>query len=79
MIVTKRKMKEIENIKQMQKQSMEEMKEDYMVGLYNGIELILSLLQNRNPEYETCSHEPEIIEREEEQAGRTVASGMRRR
>lgn len=78
MIVTKRKIREIENIKQLQKQTMEEQKDDYMVGLYNGIEIILAILQNREPEYETCLHDPEIIDTEE-QKGRTVASGIRRR
>lgn len=67
---------EIRGIKELQKQSMEMEKDDYMVGLYNGIEIALAIMENREPEFEACVREPEVVEQEEKR-GRTVASGKR--
>lgn len=67
---------DIRGIRELQKQSMEKEKDDYMVGLYNGIEMVLAIMENREPEFEACVREPEVIEQEKE-IGRTVASGKR--
>lgn len=75
----KSKTKEVKNIRDLQKQSLEKSADDYMVGLYNGLEMATAILEGREPEFLTCVKEPPVIENEEEQAGRTVANGIRRR
>lgn len=67
---------EVRGIRELQKQSMEKEKDDYMVGLYNGIEMVLAIMENREPEFESCVREPDVIEQEEKR-GRTIASGKR--
>lgn len=73
------KTKEVKNIRDLQKQSLEKSTDDYMVGLYNGLEMATAILENREPEFLDLVKEPPVIENEEEQAGRTVANGVRRR
>ena len=73
------KTKEVKNIRDLQKQSLEKSTDDYMVGLYNGLEMAIAILEGREPEFLTCVKESPVIENEEEQAGRTVANGIRRR
>lgn len=75
----KSKTKEVKNIRDLQKQSLEKSTDDYMVGLYNGLEMATAILENREPEFLNLVKEPPVIENEEEQAGRTIASGIRRR
>lgn len=75
----KGKTKEVKNIRDLQKQSLEKSTDDYMVGLYNGLEMATAILEGREPEFLTCVKEPPVIENEEEQTGRTIASGIRRR
>lgn len=75
----KGKTKEVKNIRDLQKQSLEKSTDDYMVGLYNGLEMATAILEGREPEFLTCVKEPPVIENEEEQTGRTVANGIRRR
>nr|DAP60045.1 MAG TPA: hypothetical protein [Caudoviricetes sp.] len=63
-------------LKQMQVQNITD---DYSCGLHNGLELALAVVENREPEFATYEAEPVNIETEEEQeTGRTVASGIRR-
>lgn len=73
------KIKQVKDIIDLQKQSLEKSTDDYMVGLYNGLEIASAILEGREPEFLTCVKEPPVIENEEEQTGRTVASGIRRR
>lgn len=75
----KSKTKEVKNIRDLQKQSLEKSTDGYMVGLYNGLEMATAILEGREPEFLTCVKEPPVIENEEEQTGRTVANGIRRR
>lgn len=75
----KGKIKEVKNIRDLQKQSLEKSTDDYMVGLYNGLEMATAILEGREPEFLACVKEPPVIENEEEQTGRTVANGIRRR
>lgn len=75
----KSKTKEVKNIRDLQKQSLEKSTDDYMVGLYNGLEMATAILENREPEFIDLVKEPPVIENEEEQTGRTIASGIRRR
>lgn len=69
------KIKELERLKQIQKQTVETDKTEYSAGLYNGIELALAVLQNREPNYLNIEKEPEVKE-QKEQKGRTIASGV---
>lgn len=73
------KIKQVKDIIDLQKQSLEKSTDDYMVGLYNGLEIASAILEGREPEFLTCVKEPPVIENEEEQTGRTVANGIRRR
>ena len=50
--------------------------DEYMIGVYNGIEIALAMLENREPIFKTATKEPEVIEKKE-QSGRTVVSGVR--
>lgn len=67
---------EIKRLRDLQRDSVID---EYMAGLYNGLELALSILEEREAEFVTFTSEPEVIEAEEEQLGRTVASGILRR
>ena len=67
---------EIKRLRDLQRDSIID---EYMAGLYNGLELALSTLEERKAEFVTFTSEPEVIEAEEEQLGRTVASGVLRR
>ena len=50
-----------------------------MVGLYNGLEFAVAIMEGREPEFLACVGEPPIVDNTEEQTGRTIASGIRRR
>ena len=69
------KIKEIKRLKLVQEQKISD---DYTVGIYNGLELALSVLEKREPDFKTFVKESEIIERENNN-GRTIMSGIRRR
>lgn len=75
----KTKLKQIKVARDLQKQSLQNNPDDYMTGLYNGLELATAIMENREPVFETCIKEPPVIENKEEQTGRTIASGIRRR
>lgn len=72
------KTKQVKDIRDLQKQSLEKSADDYMVGLYNGLEMAVAIMENREPAFLDCVKEPLVIEAEE-QEGRTVTSGIRRR
>ena len=72
------KTKQIKEIRELQKQSLQNNQDDYMTGLYNGLEMAVAILEDREPIFETYVKEPEI-EKVEEQKGRTLQSGIRRR
>lgn len=77
----RRKVKELKKIHRIQKQTIETNADDYMVGLYNGLEMAVAILESREPVFETSIREHEIkrMERMEEGTGRTIASGIKRR
>lgn len=75
----KSKTNEVKNIRDLQKKSLEKSADDYMVGLYNGLEMATAILENREPVFLDIVKEPQVIEKEEEQTGRTIASGIKRR
>lgn len=76
---TKCKVGKINNVKNIQKQSLQTSKDDYMVGLYNGLEIAVAILEDREPVFECCVSEPEIVQNEDNEVGRTLHSGIRRR
>ena len=49
-----------------------------MVGVYNGIEIALAMLENREPIFVNVLKEP-ITTEKVEQIGRTISSGLRRK
>ncbi|WAX12123.1 hypothetical protein CS266P2_00020 [Clostridium phage CS266P2] len=73
------KTKQVKDIRDLQKQSLEKSTDDYMVGLYNGLEMATAILEGRKPEFLACVGEPPIVDNTEEQTGRTVANGIRRK
>lgn len=73
------KTKKIKQIKELQKQNIENNKHDeYMVGVYNGIEISLAILENREPILVDVLKEPKTTEKVE-QIGRTISNGIRRK
>ena len=76
---TKCKVDKINNVKKIQKQSLQTSNDDYMVGLYNGLEIAAAILEDREPVFECCVSEPEIVQTEDKEVGRTLHSGIRRR
>lgn len=73
------KTKQLKDIRDLQKQSLEKSADDYMVGLYNGLEMATAILENREPVFLDIVKEPPVIEKKEERTGRTIASGIKRR
>lgn len=73
------KTKQVKDIRDLQKQSFEKSTDDYMVGLYNGLEMATAILESREPVFLDIVKEPPVIEKKEEQTGRTIASGIKRR
>lgn len=51
--------------------------DEYNVGMYNGMEYALSVLEGRKPEYFVLTNEEEKTEQETKQ--RTVVTGVKRR
>lgn len=72
--------KKLEHIKILKNVQENNLEDNYMVGLYNGMELAVSILEDRKPKYKSCINKTEVIEtKETEQSkGRTVFSGERR-
>ena len=78
MIANKKRVKDLKRIRELQRQALETDTDDYMIGLYNGLEFAVAIMEDREPIFEiTVSKETEVIEHEEEK-GRTVKSGIRR-
>lgn len=76
-----KKAKEIERIQSMQEKTLESNGDDYIVGIYNGLEMALAVLLNREPVFISKLNETQVIDKtydEEEKTGRTVFSGVRK-
>ena len=68
---------EIERLKTNQEQNIND---DYTLGIYNGLELALSVLENRKPEFKIIENEVKVIKgNEERNSGRTIANGIIKR
>lgn len=72
----RRQRKELVRLHDMQKQNITD---EYSCGIYNGLELALAILEEREPEFVFAEKKEEPKQTEEtKQKGRTVASGMRK-
>lgn len=81
MLRLKTRVEEVKKIRKIQEQTIETNADDYMVGLFNGLEMAVAILENREPEFRSTVKESQIIEheKEEEQYGRTIASGIKKK
>lgn len=70
-----------DSIKQLKGMQEQNIGDDYSCGIYNGIELCMAAIEEREPVFATYDSEPVNIENEEQEktVGRTVASGIIRR
>lgn len=76
-MLKKKRIRELKRIKDIQEQNLGEDQNEYMVGMYNGLELAVAIIENRPPVYVSCEKEPEQIEsKEEQEVGRTCYSGI---
>lgn len=74
-----KKLKTIKNsIKQLKGMQEQNIGDDYSCGVYNGIELCMAIIEEREPVFATYDSEPVNIE-QSEKLERTVASGIIRR
>lgn len=74
-----KKLKTIKNsIKKLKGMQEQNIGDDYSCGIYNGIELCMAIIEEREPVFATYDSEPVNIE-QSEKLERTVASGIIRR
>lgn len=67
-------------LKRLKKNQEQNIKDDYSLGIYNGLELALSVLEKREPKFKTIENETKIIEGNEiRNSGRTIANGIIKR
>lgn len=72
-----KRIRELKRVKDAQEQSLKAKHDDYMIGLYNGLELAVAIMENRKPVYLSCVKEPEQIENvEKQEVGRTCYNGV---
>lgn len=77
MIFKNSKLFELKRAKDVQEQNLGEGQNEYMVGMYNGLELAVAIMENRPPVYVSCEKEPEQFEgKEEQEVGRTCYNGI---
>lgn len=80
MLRLKTRVKKVKEIRKVQEKMIETNADDYMVGLFNGLEMAVAILENREPKFRaTVVKEQQIVEHEGEQYGRTVASGIKKK
>lgn len=75
------KINKIKDLKAMSLQNVNASHDDYSVGVTNGVELALALLEDREPELIcTVNDTPILVEKQEEKrgTGRTTVTGIRR-
>lgn len=75
------KINKINDLKAMSLQNVNASHDDYSVGVTNGVELALALLEDREPELIcTVNDAPILVEKQEEKrgTGRTTVTGIRR-
>lgn len=76
-MLKEKRIRELKRVKNVQEQSLKGVHDDYMTGLYNGLELAVAIMENRKPVYLSCIKEPEQIENiEKQEVGRTCYNGI---
>ena len=76
-MLKKKRIRELKRIKDIQEQNLGEDQNEYMVGMYNGLELAVAIMENRPPVYVWYEKEPEQFEsKEEQELGRTCYNGI---
>lgn len=76
-MLKEKRIRELKRVKDVQEQSLKAEHDDYMIGLYNGLELAVAIMENRKPVYLSCIKEPEQIENiEKQEVGRTCYNGV---
>lgn len=80
MLGYKRKIQNIKEIQKLQIQEAERTGDDYLVGMCNGMEIALALLEGRDPAFLSVVKEPVVkrVDEAEKPVKRTIASGKRR-
>lgn len=76
------KTRQIKQLHELQKQHLESSKDNYSVGIYNGLELALAICEKREPNLLYTVNDVKVFEQEEaeqKQTGKTKYSGVRRR
>jgi len=53
---------DLKEMQQVQKESLGSNPEDYMVGMYNGMEFFMSMIEDRDPFYINCKIEDDLFE-----------------
>lgn len=72
-----KRIRELKRVKNVQEQSLKAEHDDYMIGLYNGLELAVAIMENRKPAYLSCIKDPEQVENiEKQEVGRTCYNGI---
>ena len=80
-MLCRNKINKIKDLKAMSLQNVNASHDDYSVGVTNGVELALALLEDREPELIcTVNDTPILVEKQEEKrgTGRTTVTGIRR-
>lgn len=80
MLGYKRKIQNIKETQKLQIQEAERTGDDYLVGMCNGMEIALALLEGRDPVFLSVVKEPVVkrMNEAEKPVKRTIASGKRR-
>ena len=68
----------IKQLHELQKQHVEKNKDEYSIGIYNGLELALAICQKREPNLLYTLSETKVFEQKKE-VGKTKYAGVRRR
>ena len=76
-MLKKKRIRELKRVKNVQEQNLGEDQNEYMVGMYNGLELAVAIMENRPPVYVSCEKEPEQFEDiKKQETGRTCYNGI---
>lgn len=79
-MLSRSKMNKIKDLKSMSLQNVNASRDDYSVGLTNGVELALAILENREPDLICVVSNTNVIENKNETkrgTGRTTVTGIR--
>lgn len=75
MLRMKDKIRQIKSLREMQKQNLYKIEDNSTIGVYNGLEMALAVIEEREPVFMQYIKGGE--QEKEEQRGRTVVSGIK--